>query len=612
MYAIKTVPLYVEKGENLTEALLNDGKEFIPSNIVLDKRLPGLGATHTEIHAPRHSIIIEPNVPVITGKMKKHKDLNLLGVYQGITVLRIMRYLSDATIQYKKLMTTPEGFLKIRKAASELGLNIYTDYFCMFDESERLTRDVGYRKKITNPVTDFFKFDKKAFVSATPLDFQHPEAIRQEFYKLKVVPKYEYSIDIELIITNEFKTTLLEKIESLKKSSRCICIFYNSTAGIANIINTLNLQYNYKVFCSPDGKKVLAKLGIKDVETDFVEPLESINFFTSRFFSAVDIEIKVQPDILILTDFHQTEHTKIDPYTEAIQIQGRFRNTFDDGKRYKSLTHITNFKGDLKVKTPDQLDRVIALYKRNYEYLQNERQQAEDAVVEYAATTELKRTSFYEMLDTNGVLDDFAVNNKYNEERVKGYYTSPDSLKNAYEETTFFNVDFKTNLTFFLHEARLTILKATSKKKKIMSMVSALKGLDDPLKIEDFRQSLLSDFDETNTIIDTYLKVGAGFFVSVDYSLAKIKKKLKWVKSDEKRFEVAVIFEVHDSFILNDIQPKDFYKNKLQEIYTRCGIIQKATQTTIEKYFEVKIHNDMKPACCHLIKYIGNVGGKSM
>ena len=67
----------------LTE-LLEDGR--IKTNTILCKTLTGLGATHSEIKAHRHSIIIEPNRPVIVGKCKdpEHKHDNLFGVYHGI------------------------------------------------------------------------------------------------------------------------------------------------------------------------------------------------------------------------------------------------------------------------------------------------------------------------------------------------------------------------------------------------------------------------------------------------------------------------------------------------------------------------------------------------
>ena len=38
------------------------GCNMIPTNTILNKTLTGLGATHSEIHSKRNSIIIEPNV----------------------------------------------------------------------------------------------------------------------------------------------------------------------------------------------------------------------------------------------------------------------------------------------------------------------------------------------------------------------------------------------------------------------------------------------------------------------------------------------------------------------------------------------------------------------
>ena len=53
----------IRKGEYFADALKRAGKDFIPTNCIINKLLPGLGATHCELTAPRKSIIIEPNVP---------------------------------------------------------------------------------------------------------------------------------------------------------------------------------------------------------------------------------------------------------------------------------------------------------------------------------------------------------------------------------------------------------------------------------------------------------------------------------------------------------------------------------------------------------------------
>ena len=47
---------------------LSDVYPQIETNTILNKTITGIGATYSEIKAPRHSIIIEPTIPVIYGK----------------------------------------------------------------------------------------------------------------------------------------------------------------------------------------------------------------------------------------------------------------------------------------------------------------------------------------------------------------------------------------------------------------------------------------------------------------------------------------------------------------------------------------------------------------
>ena len=599
---METKLLKLYKNDRLIDALRREGMDNIPSNIILDKRIPGIGATYTEIHSLRNSIIIEPNVPVIKGKIKKHADLNLLGIYEGVKESTIKKYLSNTSTQFKKLLTTPEGFRKIRKAAHDLQIDIYSDYFCLLDECERLNQDVGYREKITNPVSDFFRFTNKAFVSATPLDIHHPQVYSQGFYKLQIDPQFEYKKDIEILITNDFANVLIEKLESLKYS-RCICIFYNSTSGIDSLIHSQRMQYNYKTFCSPKSKNKLNKLGFKNVESDFYEPLSNYNFFTSRYFSAIDIDLKVKPDIIILSDLNQAEHTIIDPFTEAIQIQGRFRTIFEDGTNYNSLTHISNIKGDLKVKTNEQLDIEIEQFRKNHEFLLNQYQHTQNQFAKEAILKDLKRSTYYELLDEDWKLDEFAVHNKYNEERVRGYYKNFSLLKKAYEDTGFFNV--KSNdpdLRFFLNEERLKIRTKEGIKQKWKRIVSFLKNAPD---IEEFRKMLiLEDFSDANLIVDAYIKLGEKFIESVDYSRKKIKTKLEKIQNNEKRFCAEITLEIFDHFELNIKKPKQFYKEELKKIYSRYGIDYKVNQNTIKDYCEISIDNSTKPASIILKKFV--------
>lgn len=85
---------------------------MIPTNTILNKTLTGLGATHSEIHSKRNSIIIEPNVPVILGKLNDKE--NLEAVYERCTPHTINKYLK-MDIPYKKIMTTPESFKRYER-----------------------------------------------------------------------------------------------------------------------------------------------------------------------------------------------------------------------------------------------------------------------------------------------------------------------------------------------------------------------------------------------------------------------------------------------------------------------------------------------------------------
>lgn len=113
--------LTISKGEHLVDVLGS-----IPTNTIVCKTLTGCGATTSEILATRHSIIIEPNVPVIEGKASKHPEL--LGVFEGITTEYIEAYLNTTPEGgYYKIMTTPESYAKVHSAITHTKGTPYKD-----------------------------------------------------------------------------------------------------------------------------------------------------------------------------------------------------------------------------------------------------------------------------------------------------------------------------------------------------------------------------------------------------------------------------------------------------------------------------------------------------
>lgn len=57
----------------------------------------------------------------------------------------------------------------------------------------------------------------------------------------------------------------------------------------------------------------------------------------------------------MLTDLRTANWTMIDPFTEAIQIQGRFRKREDEEATYNSLTHISTINPDIKVRSKEEI-----------------------------------------------------------------------------------------------------------------------------------------------------------------------------------------------------------------------------------------------------------------
>ena len=618
---------YVElyEGEYLDAALKRKyGDKNIPTNVILDKTLTGIGATYTELHSCRNSIIIEPNVPVIIDKAKKHSDW--LTVYSATTVPQIKKYLNDTKIRYKKILTTPEGFKKIRKAADKGYKQIQSDYFCLFDECEKITQDCDYRGAITQPVYDFFEFENKAFVSATPLEVRHPKFEEQGFKKIKIAPQFDYKKNLHLIVTNSYEKTVREELEKLKDSP-CVCIFLNSVTGINGLVNSFKIMDESYIFCSEDGVKKLKDDGFTNALSEICYPLRRYNLFTSRFYSAIDINLDVKPDVLILTNLNQADYTKIDPFTEAIQIQGRFRVKFEDGQTYNSLTHITNTK-DLKALSDKEVTDMIDEYVATYKHLMERFEAATDSVRKKGIADQLKRICEDYLLDDRGNIDYFGIDNKYNEERVKGYYLSDETIHLAYDGTGFFNVAYDGRIESVGKDDVFRLKNGKSEVAKVRHLKYLLEKLDRNKGIEQRDKELIIEelkktFDLADKTIEAYNELTPIQFDMITtlpyispvpkqagdkerkYDMEKIfERALKDKRNEDNRFSVPVLQDIDAAFgkFVGQKIAKDETKRIIGEIYDKHYILHNETditaklnQDTIKDYYDVTPHNKEKP-----------------
>lgn len=597
---MKIVKAILKKGEWLLDALKRIGHSMIPSNCILNKTLTGLGATHSEIHSKRSSIIIEPNVPVILGKLDDNE--NMEAVFAQCTPYNLKKYL-QMDIKYKKIITTPESFYKIRKAAEELDINIYKTFFCLFDECEKMTQDIDYRRKISQPIYDFFQFEQKAFVSATPLPMSHPEFEKQGFQMVKVEPEFNYKKDLTLIVTNSYYKRLQKVLDDLKDSKH-ICIFFNVTDGIADLISNLGIT-DYKVFCSQESVNKLMKRGMQQAYSEMDYPLAKYNFFTCRFYSALDIHIgKYKPDIVMLTDHRTANWTMIDPFTEAIQIQGRFRKKGNDDVTYNSLTHISTVNPDIKVRTKEEIKNRIERFIANYHLLKKEHDAELDEFKKKAILEDMKNLKYQDLIDERGIINPFSVDNLYNEERVRSYYKSAEALYQAYLDTDFFNVEFidAMNCVGADDIERLKNTKQQIEQRKIILqlivrieqyfMTGKIPYEEKELHLNYFRLQV-----ESNYILSAYEKIGKDAIISAEYKKSLIDRKVREFDNAQAfklRFSENVLKDIQREFELGIYLPKKEIQQRLQIIFQENGVQYKVTQDSIRDYYDVSESNSME------------------
>jgi len=435
----KIIPHKLNKNQYLSQIEPFKSKG-IPTDSILFKELPGCGATRCEIEFHRHSIIIEPNVPVIIGKKKQFGAL-VCAIYEGVTTDEILEYLENK-VEHKKLIVTPESYPKVRDAIEESNFNMFADFFLLFDECEKIIQDVDYRPDIALPLEDFFLFKNKAFVSATPIIPSDPRFISNNFKLHKITPTFDYAQQLRLITTNNVMTTIGRFVNENPREK--YFIFLNSTDTIDEVIKKLKIEEESVVFCADKSRK---KLLMNDytrssVKTE-ISSFKKFNFFTSRFFSAVDIDYSLfqcNPTIILVTDIVSAHHSMLDPFTEVIQIQGRFRET-KENPFTREIIHISNVKNDLTSLTRDEvlsyLNECHIIYKAVHRFHESATTMAAKDVLSQV----LKRIDYAKYLKRHSFERNFdMIDNLIFEERVKGIYQSAEKLEEAYESSNHFTL----------------------------------------------------------------------------------------------------------------------------------------------------------------------------
>ena len=298
--------------------LLSNYLTKMPHGLV-DKKIPGIGATTLEINSKRNSIIVFPTKALAYGKHSKHPNTlyvgsEIKGEKEKVTNQQIEEYL--AKDGYKKLLVVADS---LGRLLGIIGKN-YKDYFLMIDEIDVLQTDNNFRPQLENVIDYYLMFPLKnrCMVTATMKEFINP--LLKKECKFSITWIYNARRDVKLLHTNNTTQTVIEEIISHPRDK--IFIAYNSILQIQNILSTLDEETRKEcaILCSEAsikeaGEYFAPKLGDNDTLP------ARINFATCCYFTGIDIEDSYH--LITVSDVRRS-HSML-TLDRMTQIHGRCR-----------------------------------------------------------------------------------------------------------------------------------------------------------------------------------------------------------------------------------------------------------------------------------------------
>ena len=312
--------------------LLSNYLTKMPHGLV-DKKIPGIGATTLEINSKRNSIIVFPTKALAYGKHSKHPNTlyvgsEIKGQNEKVTNQQIEEYL--AKDGYKKLLVVADS---LGRLLGIIGKN-YKDYFLMIDEIDVLQTDNNFRPQLENVIDYYLMFPLKnrCMVTATMKEFINP--LLKKECKFSITWIYNARRDVKLLHTNNTTQTVIEEIISHPRDK--IFIAYNSILQIQNILSTLDEETRKEcaILCSEAsikeaGEYFAPKLGDNDTLP------ARINFATCCYFTGIDIEDSYH--LITVSDVRRS-HSML-TLDRMTQIHGRCRK--DNGVLSETIIYNT-------------------------------------------------------------------------------------------------------------------------------------------------------------------------------------------------------------------------------------------------------------------------------
>ena len=356
-----------------------------------------------------------------------------------------------------------------------------------------------------------------------------------------------------------------------------------------SLVNALDIKDTSNIYCAERSVKKLMGRGFEHINPD-ISQLNQYNFYTNRYFSAVDIITADKPHVVVISDALKAPQTLIEPVLESRQIAGRFR------KGISSFTHIAGLDSKIQYKSAEELRTLLREQQRAYIQLKTFYHAAAEEGVRQVMREAIERVEIHKYLEEDNSFNYFMTENLLDVETTKSRYQSWENFVLSYSlDEEFFEIEEQHNNQYDSSKEKIRIAVPNSKllRKEIVDKFFAAE-LDKGIETEE-QKALFEELQKQDEfIIEICQHFDKDFIVQKKYNkqqltLALIKKKAK-----EQCLSFPVIDAVCQLFGVGYVYSEEEIVSNLNKIYAEFGIKREAMATDIQTYFETSPRRTVK------------------
>ena len=568
------------------------GKPFELPNGILNKEIPGCGATTVALTDEHKTIICSPRNELLKNKHEQYPDTLL--VIGGVDTKEIEAYLQTAELP--KILVSYDSVYKL------IGCIKYkSDWRVVVDEFQCLLADSSFKSEIELHFLDNSRsFPYVTFLSATPILDKYLEQIDHfkdmNYYQLDWEEK-----DIVRVYRERTKNPINAALEIVRYyqngnypsvyvngeriySKECV-IFLNSVNNIVNIIKQTELkpeEVNIIVGNSDDNDKQIARIGegFKRGRIPLKgETHKKFTFCTSTAYAGCDF-YSTNAATFVISDCNRP-NTAVDIATELVQIAGRQRLACNPFRQFLTFVYNVNAEEVEQETFNEHLCRKVNVTLDEIRDNNNagEALRAKRIKDFRRIPDNVKYQDSYTMYDEQKgefVFNRLAyVNEQYCFDVQKFNYQNGVIVKKLLQDSSF---DVSENQTYAVYQEQL---KHLIKKEPFVDRMQAYceYRAKQGLIVNLAMSTLESKYPELRYY---YEALGVDRIKALNYKEKKLLNEIHIMKTKNKiRHELHGIIHIGDRILTADIQ------QTLRVVYDRLGVDKSPKAADLNEFFEI-------------------------